>query len=157
MTIVADDTEAPALASVVVVARAGDVGWNFRGHGYTLRRLSPRFRYDARRGDAFVGVDYLGTGVEMGEVSRSATGGARGSLAMATAPCATTTSGAVSRGVGRVTLKSSESSVSELCPADDGRLAAWTTHATTWNFTGIVGGDRDFRGAQLLVVDAPLT
>ena len=156
MTVAANDSEAPELPSVVVVARASHLDWTFVGKGYTLRRLPPRFRYTSRRSDTVAGVDYLGTGVEAGQTGVEATGARSGSLAMAAAPCATTTSGVASRGIGRVTLASPTFKSTETCPAEDGRLAGMTLRGATWTFSGVVGGDHEFRGAQLLVIDAPL-
>lgn len=157
MTVLASD-DGPSDTPVVVIAvLAQNAEWTFTGSNYRLRTVPARFRYVTGDASSSAGVDYLGTGAEAFLGEAVATSRARASVAVASGPCSTSGSAAVSRGVGQVILEGGSERLQETCPTDDGVLAQVARKSTTWRVAGPAAGDQEFRGARLLVVDLPLS
>jgi hypothetical protein len=156
LAIVSRDEGSTSTPAVLVIARGSRVTWQFRGHGYRLLRARARFRYVAAGNTSAVGVNYLGNGAEFYATSTSLRGGPRGSIAVGVAPCSTSGSGVVSRGVGRLSLSGGPATRTTTCPRERGVLADTTARRTTWDLQGFGAGDTSMRGVRLLVIDLPL-
>jgi hypothetical protein len=129
---------------------------DFEAEGWRLRRTSWTFSFvdgtesdgvGARGGDTHGAELFLGAAAE---------GGKYGSIALATPPCSTTTTNAVSRGAGQVTLDGGVESQTVTCPTDNpSRLASWAPAAATWSLHGPAAGTTELSETRLFVLDFP--
>ncbi|HVF06554.1 MAG TPA: hypothetical protein VNA20_17065 [Frankiaceae bacterium] len=137
-----------------VVARGRSATYRATAKGWTVKRVSLPFRVVTGQQATDAGAYAVGAGVEVFRQA-AAHGGGTGSLAVAEPPCSEATTGAVSRGIGTLTLDGGVKSDTYTCPADRGALAGWATRRTTWRVHGTAAGDSTMAGARLVVLDLP--
>lgn len=137
-----------------VVARGASVSYRATPKGWAIKRIAMPFRVVAGEDTATAGAYGAGSGAEI-SADVSATGGGTGSIAVSEPPCSESTSGAVSRGVGTLTLEGGRTKPTFTCPTSRGALASWAERRTTWRVTGKAVGETTQSDARLFVMDLP--
>lgn len=156
--IVMSDNGGPdVLNRFYVVTEGTDPEVDFSGDGWVLHEAPLAFRHVGMHEAEGAGTLLVTThGLEL-FLGASTEGGEFGSIAQAIPPCSQSTTNAVARGAGTLTLTGGVNGAEGHCPQIGFRplISDHAVNATTWRAEGPVMGNNSMTHTRLFVVDLP--